>query len=322
MTPDVRVRLDPWEPEYEGAIQIVLDEEDAEVDLHVEARAWATIQPVTVWGPGKLYFVDGVRRIEHRILVETKDRTLFGLFGSFAVGAVEVDGAATIVQQRVERLCVVGGGLEPDPWSIPLATGSAVLTFFPLAVAENAVEVPLQGLHNSMREGEAILAQSLSTGDTVVFLDGPLTFFTASRLPVVGLVKRFQRSYLPADKAVLLRTLGVGQRTPMFLIKDTRHHRYSWYCRIAVGRVIDSSLTGIVRLEISGSLDLEKARQLADSSTLILPRFASAMGHDPRAPQNLYPIGGLESSLRHMMGDHRIVRRAIEAHIYSLEIAA
>jgi hypothetical protein len=43
-----------------------------------------------------------------------------------------------------------------------------------------------------------------------------------------------------------------------------------------------------------------------------LPRFASQPQHDPRAPQNLLPIGGLERRLRHEMGDSAFIRRAIE----------
>lgn len=322
MPPEFRVRLDPWEPDYEGAIQVTPDDETGDVDLQVELGSWVAVQPAAVTVPSKVFFIDGVRRIEHRILVEAGDRTLFGLFGSLGVGATQIAGTATVVGQTIQRLCVVGGGLESAPWSFRLPASPATLNFAPLAVAENTPEAPLQGLQNSMRECEAVLAQSLSADDCLVFLDGPLTFFTATKLPVVGFVKRLLRSYLPPDKAVLLRTIGIGQRTPIFLIKDTRHHRYSWYSRIAFGRAIDSSLTGIVRLETSSSLDFPKVQQLADLATALLPRFASAQGRDPRAPQNLYPIGGLESALRHMLGDHLVIRRAIEAHIHSRELAA
>jgi hypothetical protein len=60
-------------------------------------------------------------------------------------------------------------------------------------------------------------------------------------------------------------------------------------------------------------------RSLADLSAALLPRFASSAGRDPRAPQNLYPIGGLENALRHKMGDTLVIRRAIEAHLHGLE---
>ena len=319
MTTEMRVRLDPWEPDYEGAIQLAGEEaQPADVVLQVELGSWLAVVPEPVAPPCKVFFVDGVRRIEHRILVEAEDRTLFGLLGSFAVGATQITSQADIVGEEIRRIAAVGGGVELPPWDLPLATGRTTVSFDPLALAENTPEAPLQGLQNSMREREAALAERLSASDSLVFLDGPLTFFTATKLPVVGFVKRLLRSYLPPEKALLLRSLPVGQRTPLFLIKETRHRRYSWYARIGCGRTIDSTLTGIVRLETSSALDLGLVRQLADLSAALLPRFASSAGHDPRAPQNLYPIGSLENALRHRMGDTLVIRRAIEAYLHGL----
>jgi hypothetical protein len=34
---------------------------------------------------------------------------------------------------------------------------------------------------------------------------------------------------------------------------------------------------------------------------------------DPRAPQNLVPIGGLERELRHRLGDQQVLYRALRA---------
>lgn len=323
MNGSFRVRLDPWEPEYESAIQLSGEEEGpADVDTQVELGSWVAVVPSPVTVPDKVFFVDGVRRIEHRILVEAADRTLFGLLGSLGVGATRVTARAQIVGEQVRRVIAVAGGLELGPWELRLATGSATVIFVSLAVAENTPEAPLQALQNSMREREATLAESLSTDESLVFLDGPLTFFTATKLPVIGFVKRLLRSYLPPEKALLLRSIEVGQRTPLFLIKETRHQRYSWYTRIGSGRVIDSTLTGIVRLETSSALGLGLVRRLADLSTAVLPRFASSYGRDPRAPQNLYPVGGLETALRHRLGDPLIIKRAIEAHLHNLEVAA
>ena len=48
-----------------------------------------------------------------------------------------------------------------------------------------------------------------------------------------------------------------------------------------------------------------------------MPRFASDATRDPRAPQNLYPIGGLEARLKHLLGDPAVVRRAVEAQLHS-----
>ena len=47
-----------------------------------------------------------------------------------------------------------------------------------------------------------------------------------------------------------------------------------------------------------------------------LPRFASDPVRDPRAPQNLYPVGALEARLRHRLGDPLLIRRATLAHLH------
>jgi hypothetical protein len=61
---------------------------------------------------------------------------------------------------------------------------------------------------------------------------------------------------------------------------------------------------------------IEGARALADLTTAVLPRFASVVGRDPRAPQNLYPVGELERVLRHRLGDAALVKRAVEASLW------
>ena len=53
--------------------------------------------------------------------------------------------------------------------------------------------------------------------------------------------------------------------------------------------------------------------QVADATASCLPRLAPSPGRDPRAPQNLLPIGALEGALRRRLGDARLVRRHIEA---------
>ncbi len=43
----------------------------------------------------------------------------------------------------------------------------------------------------------------------------------------------------------------------------------------------------------------------------VLPRFASEPHKEPRAPQNLVPIAGLEHRLRHRLGDPLVLERAL-----------
>ena len=48
------------------------------------------------------------------------------------------------------------------------------------------------------------------------------------------------------------------------------------------------------------------------SRAAVLPRFASEPHKDTRAPQNLYPIGGLERELRHRFGDQALLFRSLQ----------
>jgi hypothetical protein len=310
------LRLDPWAAEFEGMVQVSEEEEAVPVDIRVEQAPWAAIRPPEAPSPRRVAFVDGVRRIEHRLLIGDGERTVFGLLGSFGVGAVVVDGEARVGHETIGRVAVSGGGLKLDPFLAPV-NGRGALLFEPRTEPDNTPVSPVEGLQKAMRHGEASLAERLSTEVDVVFLDGPLTFLTAAaRGSVVGFVKRLLRNYLDLSAHALLPRLDVGERTPLFLIAG-REPRYSWYVRIARGRPIESALTGVARLEAPARRGLAEARALADLSAREMRRFASDPMHDPRAPQNLIPIGGLEARLKHLLGDASVVRRAIEAQLHS-----
>jgi len=309
------LRLDPWGAEYEGSIQLSDEEEAVPVDIRVESAAWAAVRPGPAPRPGRIAFVDGVRRVEHRLLIGNGERTVFGLLGSFGVGAVLVDGGARVGHETIGRVAVAGGGLKLDPFVAPV-DGRASLLFEPRCEAENTPVAPVEGLQKAMRTTEAGLAARLSAEVDVVFLDGPLTFLTAARGGVVGFVKRLLRNYLDPSAHALLPRLEVGERTPLFLIPG-REPRYSWYVRIARGRPIESALTGVVRLEARAARGLDEAKALADLSAREMHRFASDATRDPRAPQNLLPIGGLEARLKHLLGDAAVIRRAVEAQLHS-----
>jgi hypothetical protein len=79
---------------------------------------------------------------------------------------------------------------------------------------------------------------------------------------------------------------------------------------------VDSALAGLLRLETSAGLDRPAVVALADLSARTLPRFASDPVRDPRAPQNLYPVGALEGRLRHLLGDSMKIRRALLAQLH------
>lgn len=309
------LRLDPWSADYDASVQLLEDDEPASpVRCDVETPVWAALRP-QVPPARPLSFVDGVRRIEHRLVVEHDGRTVFGLLGSFAVGAVAANGAARVTRAEIHRVACTGGGLLlPEPF-VALLTNGTTLAFAPEATPDDTPHGPVQALQTAMRRAEAVLAEDLAGAGHPVLLDGPLSFLLHEG-PVVGFVKRLLRCYLPPREAGLLPRLGVGERTPLFLVDDARHPRYSWYTRLAHGRAIQSVLAGIVRLETGSARGLEAARALADAVTAALPVLASTPRHDPRAPQNLHPIGALEARLRHLMGDTHLVRRAVEARLH------
>jgi hypothetical protein len=315
MAPDgVKLWLEPWSADFEGSIQTVEEQEPASVDTRVEGVRWGAIRPAYAPPPGRIAFVDGVRRIEHRLLVAQGGRTVFGLLGSLAAGATIVGETAAVEHTTVRRVIISGGGLRLDPFGVTL--GTTRLSFESESEPDNLPETPLRGLQKAMRGAEARLTEELAENADLVIQDGPLSFVREKSCRVLGFVKRLQRTYLEGGEQALLVHLAPGERTPLFLVGG-REARYSWYLRLARGRATLSPLAGVVRLEMSAQSGLEASRHLADLSAREIPRFASEAPRDPRAPQNLYPVGGLEARLKHLLGDASVIRRAIEVRLHS-----
>ncbi|MDE2879642.1 hypothetical protein [Candidatus Palauibacter soopunensis] len=309
-----RLRVDPWDPEYGSSVELE-ELTPASVELDVETDRWETMAPEAAVALPCCVFVDGVRRIDLRLYAEDADLVAPALAGSWAVGAAWAAEPPSIDQVEVGRALVVGDGLHhPD---LVASIGGQSLRYPCRSVDGRAPVDPIHGLQNQMREAEANLASRIfGSGEAeLLILDGPLTYLSVAG-PVVGLIKRQSRAYLPPERSHILGRLASGTRTPLFGIGDQQLTRYSWYVRIASGRPIDGVMTGIVRLEVSAESDIEEAIRLADLTASILPRFASRIGRDPRAPQNLYPVGRLESVLRHRLGDPLLLRRSLEVAVW------
>lgn len=311
------LRVDPWDPEYGTSLEFELQLENdlpQAVELDVEPVPWAPVSPPAVQNLPCCAFVDGVRRIDLRLFAEEADAMAPALAGSWACGAAWSTRPPSVGEIVVGRTLVVGGGLTHN--DLTPRIGSDDLRYVFVGVAGTTPIDPIVGLQNIMREAEAALARAIFVGGEaeLLVLDGPLTYFAEG--PVVGMIKRQSRSYLPLDRATILSALAAAQRTPLFRLGEQRLERYSWYARLATLRAIDGGMSGIVRLEVATSIGLEKARALADLTTSVLPRFASVVGRDPRAPQNLYPVGQLERVLRHRLGDAALVKRALELSLW------
>ena len=99
-----------WAPEYDASLQLVEDDDEAApVDITVERPAWGAVAPAPGVTP-PLSIIDGVRRVELRVVSEVDGRICYGLFGSAAVGAARLDVRDEITDVRVQRFLVMGGG--------------------------------------------------------------------------------------------------------------------------------------------------------------------------------------------------------------------
>jgi uncharacterized protein len=321
-----RLRLDPWPAEYESSFQVDEFEPESEgkVETDVEGIGWRLVEPQRRVRPEPLHFVDGVRRVEARIILDDESgRVIRGLFGSVGVGTVRIEESlATFQEIRIRRCIVVGAGVPLDDKVIAearsLKIGNADLVFEPVAVPENTPAAAVAGLQNCMRDAEARLAEELSTESACVFADGPLTYFSGIKQPAVGVIKRLIEPYLPVSQFELVRQLRTGQRTPLFVITKAKYDRYSWYLRVGMPRAMDHDVAGVLRLEVRSGIGLERAVEIADLSASCLPGFAGDSFRDPRSPQNLLPIGSLENELRHRLGDSLAIRRAIEVKLFGM----
>ena len=313
-----RLRLDPWPGDYEGAFQIEEFEQSApdEIDIAAERQEWSAIEAEWMERPEPLVFVDGVRRIEARVLADDDSgRQIHGLFGSIAAGCVFASRSNALFEDiRVRRYVIIGGSEISEP--VSLRIGNANLIFEPFHTDDCTPSGPVLGLQQLMRQEEASIAEEHSDSAICVFADGPLTYLTTIHQRTVGVIKRLFQPYISASHFGLVRRLEVGERTPLFAIQDGKYDRYSWYLRIADRRAMDHDVAGVLRLEVRTGVGLESAMELANLSAACLPLFAADTTRDPRAPQNLLPVGSLEQELKHRMGDSTAVRRAIENFLY------
>jgi uncharacterized protein len=303
-----RIFVEGWSPEYGSPLDTAeLTPAEGSVDDTVEDGPWSARDGVDD-GADPVAFVDGVRRVDARLTIDDPVAgPIPGICGTFAVGAVtwqRRDLRSSIDDVRLERWAIVGCGRAEL-----LPTVELQPPYETIAIAAREGDALVHALQTKMREAEGVLAAELST-EAFVLADGPLNPLGPHH--IVGVVKSHRVTYLRPERNALVATLHRAQRTPLFAIKD--FGRYSWYVRLAD---LDGghSWSGIVRCEASAHLPLEHVVTIADRTASVLPLVASAPHLDPRAPQNLVPVGALERHLRHRMGDVGLVYRALRAAV-------
>ena len=308
----MQLKADPWRPDHGVGAEVSFDGElaHAVTDTAIETADWSHAIDPGPCPPRPLIFVDGVMRTEMRVMAIERNIRAWGLVGSYAAGGVLCDGAANFVAEDhpVGRSLLMGGKMEAYDLQVP--AGNATLTFEHKAVTDETPTGLRRGLQRQMLEAEQRLAAELA-GSAIVLADGPLNLATDPRAEVVGVVKRMVSAYLEGEPATLLPKLRPGERTPLFALGNQALDRYAWYQRLLPMDPSWHELAGLVRCEVRMELGPSKAAHIADELACQLPRFAGRPGVDPRAPQNLTPVGALEARLKHRLGSSLFIGRAI-----------
>lgn len=295
----MRFTVETWDPEYGAPSEADLIDSTENVDPTVElaAERWRPLTPDCE--PAEdILFVDGVRRVDANLWIEQGDRFPgFGLAATFAAGAVRCNGGANVVAAEVRR--GIFTGVDADP------VDTRVGSYEVMSTRGSTPEELWLGIQERMGDLEGEVAAAHADVALVV-VDGPLSHRRHVE-GAIGYIKTQHVQYLPDDLRATLVELPVGSRTPLFLT-TTSWSRFSWYLRLANG---SGPAGGLVRCEVKADMSSADAARLAHLVTASLPRYASSRHKDPRAPQNLYPIGGLERELRRRLGDRELATRSL-----------
>jgi uncharacterized protein len=324
---EYKFRLEPWRTDYEPPIQLIedLSPSQSDVDPTVETEDWECFQPdQPLQLPTRLIFIDGRRRIDASLVGGSGNTVAYGVFGTIAVGAVVVDRTiphANCTQITIRRVLGFGGEQQAVLTRIPCPLGSkAELVYEPAKPSiDNTPAVRGLIVQNAMLAAEEqLVSQQTNDTHTLVIRDGRLSHKSANF--VLGYVKTMQKNYLSEKYAAMLWQLSPQTRSPIFLIKEQNRPRYSWYIKSGDGSAKKShhDLHGIVRLELSSEISLEAAKEIANQTSYLIPQYASHPSRDPRAPQNLTPVGALERKLGRRMGNAALITRRLQNFMASL----
>ncbi len=326
MQRNLRLTLEPWSPEYDTSLHADPNETKSleDVELEVEFSLWGKVRPADYRVDfSQLFFIDGRRRLEGRVW-NTLEKGIIapGLLGTLAVGAVTTKHdtltPAKVVDRVLERILILSGGTGEDLIieNRGHEYGRLEYRYEALNDTQNLENALIQRLQFLMRDAEDKLAAGLALEKALLILDGPLQRRAPDRS--LGYVKTMHTLYVSGAELEVLRQLEKGERTPIFRIGSRILPRYSWYIRLEDTPEYIQPFAGLVRLEVRDSMGLEWAKEIADWSCRILPRYSAKAFRDPRAPQQLMPIAFLESDLGRRMGDMSIIRRRIQAHLKGL----
>jgi hypothetical protein len=327
-----------------------LEESTATIDASVELPAdrWRPIDPdATGPLPDALLFVDGVRRVEAQVWIDgaappadldtgevLPGEPTAALCASYAAGVVCccAAGAHLVASERRRGLFSVAshasdiltraGGYQAHRVRIKRA-GAPVIAALSQSLQHRLAEVEVDVAKAARDAAGTVMTGSTGTtgnaggvvpgghpresASDLLIVDGPLK--DRQHLPrALGYIKSHHATYLPPELNAVVGALAPGQRTPAFHM-GTSWDRHSWYLRLPGPK--GAPWSGVVRIECPATLPVAEVTRLAGLSQRCLGRFASAAYKDSRAPQNLYPIAGLERELRRRLGDPKLLYRAL-----------
>jgi hypothetical protein len=326
----MRWRVESWDPGYGASTedQAELGRSDAQVtpDVEVPESRWRPIGPdPEAAGWAAVLFVDGVRRIDAMAWISEPDGVAadgsgtgvaaLALCASYAAGVVRCrPGGADLVAAEVRR----GLFSTAEHATDVVTTAGRYQRVHTAQRGEPVADLSL-AVQRALGDVEAAVAATARTavggsngsdasddGEDLLVLDGPLR--GRQHLPrVLGFIKTHRSEYLPPALHRVVGTLAPGQRTPVFGL-GTSWQRHTWYLKLPGSA---APWAGVVRVECSAELSVAQVVELADRSAPMFCRYASTEYKDSRAPQNLYPIAGLERALRRRLGDQALLYRAI-----------
>ncbi|GAB6903671.1 hypothetical protein [Kineosporia succinea] len=322
--------VEAWDPSY--GTTFATEEDDGlagskaelEVDIEVPAARWRQIAPRPGQAhPPTVLFVDGVRRVDARIWIREPadvnaldDGAALGLCASYASGVTmcrhtPAGNTARVVSSEIRRglfTTAVSAASIPAPGGDYRAHVTDADPSKPLPqLLSTELQVRLAELEVATAVAAREQLEPAHRDDDLLVIDGPLR--GRQHLPrALGYIKTHHSRYLEPEQNQLVSRLEPGHRTPVFRM-GTNWKRFSWYLRLPYRE--GAPWAGIVRVECAADLAAADAVELAYLSQAVLVRYASSEIKDPRAPQNLYPIAGLEKELRRRLGNPQILHRSL-----------
>lgn len=330
----MNIRPDYWQSVYTGSTEVALTDEKRSykvvptIECH-DLGHWAPIRvPDTAFAEVdtvRVAFVDGVRRIDMHGIIDGNP-PYYGVFGSVAAGCMQMCGshAHDVTQALCDeavRHYFVTNAPDPDEKVLRLASNASCPFDITYEIRTAASHDPAdfgQELNNLMQELEHDIAQKQVDRPDVqaVVTDGPIPFehrLAAGTGKLAGVIKNVQEAYLQHDQFATVLSLGVAERTPIFEIhypESSGSSKMSFFLRLRTITPFASQMANLVRIELP-IMALAEAVHLADLASAIAVHYSSNLWGDTRAPQNLYPVGALETVLKNRLGDQRFLRSTI-----------